>query len=97
MADRFFPNPMPEFVPETTPSTPQEEEEALTVGDSLPKLLAMPHAPLLERLKRAALDLKETVPIPTHYFVIFNLYSDFNIFFIFNKYLIFMFVEFIIK
>ncbi|KAH1221004.1 hypothetical protein AAZX31_12G104400 [Glycine max] len=65
MADRFFPNPMPEFVPETTPSTPQEEEEALTVGDSLPKLLAMPHAPLLERLKRAALDLKETIVIET--------------------------------
>jgi len=53
---------MPEFVPEATPSTPQEQEEALTVGDSLPKLLAMPHAPLSERLKRAALDLKETVP-----------------------------------
>jgi len=62
MAVRFFQNPMPEFVPEATPSTPQEQEEALTVGDSLTKLVAMPHAPLSERLKRAALDLKETVP-----------------------------------
>ena len=65
MADRFFPNTMPEFVPETTPSTPHERQEAVTVGDSLPKLLAMPHAPLSERLKRAALDLKETVPTAT--------------------------------
>ncbi|XP_027347495.1 lanC-like protein GCL2 isoform X2 [Abrus precatorius] len=67
MADRFFPNPMPEFVPETTPSTPQEQQEALTVGDgdSLSKLLAMPHVPLSERLKRAALDLKETIVIET--------------------------------
>ncbi|CAJ1978946.1 unnamed protein product [Sphenostylis stenocarpa] len=65
MAVRFFQNPMPEFVPEATPSTPQEQEEALTVGDSLPKLLAMPHAPLSERLKRAALDLKETIVIET--------------------------------
>ncbi|KAL2328241.1 hypothetical protein Fmac_021668 [Flemingia macrophylla] len=65
MADRFFRNPMPEFVAETTPSTAQEEEEALTVGDSLPKLLAMPHAALCERLKRAALDLKETIVIET--------------------------------
>ncbi|XP_014494612.1 lanC-like protein GCL2 isoform X2 [Vigna radiata var. radiata] len=65
MAVRFFQNPMPEFVPEATPSTPQEQEEALTVGNSLTKLLAMPHAPLSERLKRAALDLKETIVIET--------------------------------
>ncbi|XP_017433840.1 lanC-like protein GCL2 [Vigna angularis] len=65
MAVRFFQNPMPEFVPEATPSTPQEQEEALTVGDSLTKLLAMPYAPLSERLKRAALDLKETIVIET--------------------------------
>jgi len=65
MSNRFFPNPMPEFIPESTPSTQQELQEAVTVttgGDSLLKLLAMPHAPLSERLKRAALDLKETVP-----------------------------------
>jgi hypothetical protein len=64
MSDRFFPNPMPEFVPETIPSTQHELQEAVTVttGDSLQKLLAMPHAPLSERLKRASLDLKETVP-----------------------------------
>jgi hypothetical protein len=63
MSDRFFPNPMPEFVPETTPSTQHELQEAVTVttGDSLQKLLSMPHVPLSERLKRASLDLKETV------------------------------------
>ncbi|XP_057451013.1 lanC-like protein GCL2 [Lotus japonicus] len=69
MADRFFPNPMPEFVAEAKPSTPQEQQEAVTVGagegSSLLKLLAMPHAPLSERLKRAALDLKETIVVET--------------------------------
>ncbi|WJX43752.1 LanC-like protein gcl2 [Trifolium repens] len=67
MSDRFFPNPMPEFVPETTPTTQHELQEAVTVttGDSLQKLLAMPHAPLSERLKRASLDLKETIVMET--------------------------------
>ncbi|CAJ2655024.1 unnamed protein product [Trifolium pratense] len=67
MSDRFFPNPMPEFIPETTPSTQQELQESLTVttGDSLHKLLAMPHIPLSERLKRASLDLKETIVMET--------------------------------
>ncbi|WJX49782.1 LanC-like protein gcl2 [Trifolium repens] len=67
MSDRFFPNPMPEFVPETTPSTQHELQEAVTVttGDSLQKLLSMPHVPLSERLKRASLDLKETIVIET--------------------------------
>lgn len=73
MSDRFFPNPMPEFVPEATPSTQHELHEAITVttGDSLHKLLAMPHAPLSERLKRAALDLKQTVP----YLLVFSFSS----------------------
>ncbi|GAU34518.1 hypothetical protein TSUD_393920 [Trifolium subterraneum] len=63
MSDRFFPNPMPEFVPETTPSTQHELQEVVTVttSDSLHKLLSMPHVPLSERLKRASLDLKETI------------------------------------
>ncbi|KAK2433377.1 lanC protein GCL1 [Trifolium repens] len=67
MSDRFFPNPMPEFVPETTPTTQHELQEAVTVttGDSLQKLLSMPHAPLSERLKRASLDLKETIVMET--------------------------------
>ncbi|KAI4322658.1 hypothetical protein L6164_022330 [Bauhinia variegata] len=67
MADRFFPNTLPDFVPETTPSTPQEQEEAVTVsdGDSLMKLLAMPYPSLSERFKRAALDLKETILLET--------------------------------
>lgn len=68
MPDRFFPNPMPEFVPE------QELQEAVTVtpSDSLQNLLAMPHSPLSNRLKRASLDLKETVlyssSLSLHYF-----------------------------
>ncbi|KEH24852.1 G protein coupled receptor [Medicago truncatula] len=68
MSNRFFPNPMPEFIPESTPSTQQELQEAVTVttgGDSLLNLLAMPHAPLSQRLKRAALDLKETIVMET--------------------------------
>ncbi|XP_058729540.1 lanC-like protein GCL2 [Vicia villosa] len=67
MSDRFFPNPMPEFVLEATPATEQELQEAVTVtpGDSLQNLLAMPHSPLFERLKRAALDLKETIVLET--------------------------------
>ncbi|PSR95323.1 LanC-like protein [Actinidia chinensis var. chinensis] len=58
MADRFFPNEMPDFV---------EEKEPLTVAseDSLMKLLSMPYSSLSERLKRAGLDLKETVVVET--------------------------------
>ncbi|KAJ7981437.1 LanC-like protein [Quillaja saponaria] len=67
MANRFFPNLMPDFVAETTTQTLHEEEEAVIVsdGDSLMKLLAMPYSSLSERLKRAALDLKETIVIET--------------------------------
>ena len=66
MADRFFQNPMPDFVPETASSTLQQTQEptAVGAGDSLVKLLALPYAPLSERFKRAGLDLKETVMIP---------------------------------
>ncbi|XP_052206420.1 lanC-like protein GCL2 isoform X2 [Diospyros lotus] len=63
MADRFFPNQMPYLV--------EEEEErdqgtlALDSRDSLLRLLSMPLSALFERLKRAALDLKETVVLKT--------------------------------
>ncbi|PKI54621.1 hypothetical protein CRG98_024972, partial [Punica granatum] len=60
MADRFFPNEMPDFVAEKA----AEEEEA-AAGDSLGKLLSMPYPLLSERLKRAALDLKETIVLET--------------------------------
>ncbi|XP_057954555.1 lanC-like protein GCL2 [Malania oleifera] len=64
MADRFFPNEMPDFVPEST-ITAMEEVEGVGVGDPLMKLLGMPYPALSERFKRAALDLKETVVIKT--------------------------------
>ncbi|GFY80788.1 G protein coupled receptor [Actinidia rufa] len=57
MTDRFFPNEMPDFVPET----PVEQAESEITGDSLTKLLYLPYKTVAERLKRSALDLKQTV------------------------------------
>ncbi|GLU23419.1 hypothetical protein SLE2022_394230 [Rubroshorea leprosula] len=57
MADRFFPNEMPDFVPETTAG----ETITFNTRDSLTKLLYLPYNTLSEKLKRSALDLKETV------------------------------------
>ncbi|KAF7140428.1 hypothetical protein RHSIM_Rhsim06G0146700 [Rhododendron simsii] len=54
MGCRFFPNEMPDFVEE-------KEEEIATEDDSLMKLLSMPYSALSERLKRAGLDLKDSV------------------------------------
>ncbi|KAI0500016.1 hypothetical protein KFK09_018224 [Dendrobium nobile] len=52
MADRFFPNDMPDFVQETE----------ITASDStLHKLLSLPYPKAAERLLRAGLDLSETV------------------------------------
>ncbi|OMP07868.1 Lanthionine synthetase C-like protein [Corchorus olitorius] len=59
MADRFFPNVMPELVAETTG---HEDEIG---GDTLMKLLSMPYSTLSQHLKRTALDLKETVLLET--------------------------------
>lgn len=65
MADRYFPNVMPDFVAETPPPTTVTggEEEIVAQGtqESLMRLLSMPYATLSKRLMRAALDLKETV------------------------------------
>ncbi|KAI8007428.1 LanC-like protein GCL2 [Camellia lanceoleosa] len=60
MTDRFFLNEMPDLVEEN-------EEDVVIVGseDSLMKLLLMPYSALSERLKRAGLDLKETVVVET--------------------------------
>jgi hypothetical protein len=58
MADRFFPNEMPDFV----------EEKEITMGseeDSLARLLSMPYSSFSSRLKRAGLDLKESVVVET--------------------------------
>ncbi|KAF5741502.1 GCR2-like 2 isoform 1 [Tripterygium wilfordii] len=60
MADRFFPNEIPKFVPESTTTTMQVPSE-----DSLWRLLSMPYSALSQLFKRAALDLKETIVIET--------------------------------
>lgn len=64
MADRFFPNIMPDFVAET-PTLPTQEAEPEIGSGSLMKLLSMPYPSLSERFKRTALDLKETILIET--------------------------------
>ncbi|KAL3503244.1 hypothetical protein ACH5RR_037693 [Cinchona calisaya] len=57
MADRFFPNELPDYIPET----PVEESASERAQDSLTKLLHLPFKTLSEKLKIAALDLKQTV------------------------------------
>ncbi|KAI3745008.1 hypothetical protein L1987_58108 [Smallanthus sonchifolius] len=61
MTDRYFENFMSDFVQEkaTVPGVDEEKE------DSLKKLLSLPYPTLSEKLKRAALDLKETVVVET--------------------------------
>lgn len=59
MADRFFPNEMPDYIPET----PAEQSAAVAASDSLTKLLHRPFKTLSEGLKKAALDLKDTVAL----------------------------------
>ncbi|KAL2472656.1 LanC-like protein GCR2 [Forsythia ovata] len=60
MADRFFPNEMTDFVPET----PVKEPAAASsegAKDSLTRLLHLPYKTLSESLKKEALDLKESI------------------------------------
>jgi hypothetical protein len=58
MADRFFPNEMPDFVAE------EAEDEAASgrAKESLTKLLHLPYKSISERLQKSALYLKEAVP-----------------------------------
>lgn len=70
MADRFFPNTMPVFVPEAAAAAAASDDEdggaVSAPGDSsLAKLLAKPYPVLSESFKRAALDLKETIVVQT--------------------------------
>ncbi|XP_022985978.1 lanC-like protein GCL2 isoform X1 [Cucurbita maxima] len=51
MGDRCFPNSMPDFVPET--------------AAAVESILSMPYPIISERLKRAALDLKEAIVLET--------------------------------
>lgn len=55
MADRFFPNEMPDTAVEA------EETSAQNSGDSLIKLLSFPYETLSQQFKRAALDVKDAV------------------------------------
>ena len=63
MADRFFPNEMPDFVAE------DEASSATGSGgpkDSLTKLLHLPYKTLSHKLQKSALDLKQMVSTPQH-------------------------------
>ncbi|KAL8492011.1 hypothetical protein ACS0TY_023567 [Phlomoides rotata] len=73
MADRCFPNTMPDFVPEN-PNTVEEEErerygriEIHPQGtqDSLLRFLSLPYSTVSRRFQRAGLDLKQTVVVQT--------------------------------
>lgn len=57
MADRFFPNEMPDYIPESSIIT----SSTLETGDSLKKLLHLPYKSVCEILKNSALQLKDAV------------------------------------
>lgn len=67
MADRYFPNVMPDFLAENPQIIEEKQHEIIPQGtqDSLLKLLSLPHSILSEQLKRTALDLKETIVVET--------------------------------
>ncbi|KAF2285997.1 hypothetical protein GH714_009579 [Hevea brasiliensis] len=64
MADRYFPNEMPPYLPETTTAA-SDEAVTETSKDSLAKLLSLPYYTLSERLKTSALELKRMVVMET--------------------------------
>ncbi|CAI9283626.1 unnamed protein product [Lactuca saligna] len=55
MADRFYPNEMPEFIKEEEPPPPE------TTTNPLTKTLSLPYNLFSDQLKRAAFDLKHTI------------------------------------
>ncbi|KAH7512510.1 hypothetical protein FEM48_Zijuj12G0098300 [Ziziphus jujuba var. spinosa] len=59
MADRFFPNDMPEFVAEAPLGDTSSSSERTEI--SFTKLLSLPYRTLSDTLKKSAVDLKETV------------------------------------
>lgn len=64
MADRYFPNEMPHYVPEKTSASTSAVDETVTEiknRDSFTKFLSLPYDTLSRRLKASALDLKDTV------------------------------------
>ncbi|KAL3612465.1 hypothetical protein D5086_003485 [Populus alba] len=60
MGDRYFPNEMPDYIPETTTAAVEETVTERNNKDSLTKLLSLPYNILSQRLKASALDLKDT-------------------------------------
>ncbi|KAJ9550181.1 hypothetical protein OSB04_014226 [Centaurea solstitialis] len=66
MTDRYFDNFMLDFVEEkANVKGIEQEEEQKEEQDPLLKLLSTPYPTLSEKLKRAALDLKETIVVET--------------------------------
>ncbi|KAG8364689.1 hypothetical protein BUALT_Bualt18G0024600 [Buddleja alternifolia] len=68
MADRYFRNEMPDFVPENQNIIEEERIEIHRQGteDSLLRLLSLPYPTVLShRLQRSAIDLKETIVVQT--------------------------------
>lgn len=61
MGDRYFPNAMPDYIPETTTTAVEETVTERNNKDSLTKLLSLPYNILSQRLEASALDLKDTV------------------------------------
>ncbi|CAF2055724.1 hypothetical protein Bca4012_098257 [Brassica carinata] len=61
MGERFFPNEIPEFLPEDA----GEEETVSTHKDSLTKLLSLPYRSFSKKLQRYALSLKDTIVFET--------------------------------
>lgn len=61
MGERFFPNEIPEFLPEDA----GEEETISTHKDSLTKLLSLPYRSFSKKLQRYALSLKDTIVFET--------------------------------
>ncbi|XP_075482131.1 lanC-like protein GCR2 [Primulina tabacum] len=57
MADRLFPNEMPDYIPEIPPL----ESDAVPASDSLTKLLHLPFRSLCQGLTKEALYLKEII------------------------------------
>lgn len=67
MADRFFPNVMPDFVQENPRAADQQVQSIPHQGteESLLRFLETPYGLISEKLKRAAIDLKETIVVET--------------------------------
>lgn len=64
MAERYFTNEMPKFIPENNLSSSSSSAVvASTSQDSVAKLLSLPYNTLVDKLKTAALHLKQLVSL----------------------------------